>query len=254
MIEIWNETLPDDNGLAGDGDDEIVSLKARVKERMELDHHFSGELDPLEGDCDGYHKKITLKALDDDPTPLTGTGVIYTKEVDGIIELFFMDEATGVVNQLTEQGVLSLNTLANDLDINNKSFMNIPTKEFSDTDGLVLSKNTAGTVYIEIKRPCSLKIKTINSGLSTGSSIIVVNPCIIKLIFTTGGSSPNLSTLLQPKQYICDSSFSEIGMILFDSAIIISTGNPRPPIKIIVYKVPFYNGDDVSDIAEVVTP
>ena len=118
----WSETLPNDNGFAGDGDDEIVAAKAGIKERLELDHQFSGELDPLEGDCDGYHKKLTMKAQSSDPTPLTGAGVLYTKLVDDVVELFFKDETTGVVNQLTEQGVLSLNTLANNINLNDFGF------------------------------------------------------------------------------------------------------------------------------------
>jgi hypothetical protein len=123
-MNTWDNTLPEDTGFAGDGDDEIRLLKADLKDRMGMDHQFGGELDPLEGDCEGYHKKVTMKVLDADPTPLTGTGVIYTKLVDDVVELFFIDETTGVVNQLTEQGVLSLNTLQNDLDGNHKKILN----------------------------------------------------------------------------------------------------------------------------------
>ena len=144
----WSETLPDDNGFAGDGDDEIVAAKAGMKERLELDHQFSGELDPLEGDCDGYHKKLTMKAQPSDPTPLTGAGVLYTKLVDDVVELFFKDETTGVVNQLTEQGVLSLNTLANSININNFGFTGKP-----GVNILRLAKlNTTGSNYSKTYR------------------------------------------------------------------------------------------------------
>jgi len=130
-MNTWDNTLPEDTGFAGDGDDEIRLLKADLKDRMGMDHHFGGELDPLKGDCEGYHKKVTMKVLDADPTPLTGTGVIYTKLVDDVVELFFMDETTGVVNQLTEQGVLSLNTLQNDLDGNGKIITNLKSAIYS---------------------------------------------------------------------------------------------------------------------------
>lgn len=112
----WDTTIPADTGYAGDGDDRIRDTKVDLKERLELDHYMDGELDPLEGDCDGYHRKATLYAQATDPTPLTGTGVIYTKVIDGVTELFFRDATTGTINQLTENGVLSLNTLANDID------------------------------------------------------------------------------------------------------------------------------------------
>lgn len=114
----WDTTTPADTGFAGDGDDRIRDLKVDLKERLKLDHYMDGELDPLEGDCDGYHRKATLYAQATHPTPLTGTGVIYTKVVDGVTELFFRDATTGTINQLTENGVLSLNTLANDINAN----------------------------------------------------------------------------------------------------------------------------------------
>jgi hypothetical protein len=204
MIQAWDETKPDDNGLAGDGDDEIKGLKARVKERMELDHHFAGELDPLEGDCDGYHKKVTLQKLAEDPTPLTGTGVIYTKEVDGIIELFFVDEVSGVVNQLTEQGVLSLNTLQNDIDGNGKVIQNINMDYFIKRQRKVLTpfpakpqfmfreiaRTSNGTTIdetyweLEVKQACVVMISGGTNHSATQSTASEVGPFEIGVIKT----------------------------------------------------------------------
>jgi len=49
-----------------------------------------------------------------------GYGVVYTKDVDGITELFFIEADTGFANQLTENGVINLNTLQNNIDGNGK--------------------------------------------------------------------------------------------------------------------------------------
>lgn len=180
----WNEDIPSDNNLAGEGDDEIVSLKARVKERLELDHHFSGELDPLEGDCDGYHKKVTLQKLSADPTPLTGTGVLYTKEVDGIIELFFVDAVSGVVNQLTEQGVLSLNTLQNDIDGNEKNITGLGALSITGditVGGVVIGKPVT-------KLWSSTLVTSSSNGLG-GKTMTVKTPIFVVLETSPDGTS-----------------------------------------------------------------
>jgi len=114
---------PTNNNFTGDGDDKIVENQVDLKQRLELDHNMDGILNTALPTADGYHKKVTMKALTqaaEHPTPLTGSGVIYTKEVDGIIELFFKESSTGVANQLTENGVINLNTLQNDIDGNGK--------------------------------------------------------------------------------------------------------------------------------------
>ena len=187
-LTAWNETIPNDNNLAGEGDDEIVSLKARVKERLELDHNFAGELDPLGGGCDGYHKKVTLQKLTEDPTLMSGTGMLYTKDVDGIIELFFKDATSGVVNQLTEQGVLSLNTLANDINGNHKKILNSAfVYQFKPSSATLISITTVtgGQTFVykyytlEIKKGCYLNRVLI--GLSaqfvlSGGAMLAISP------------------------------------------------------------------------------
>ena len=187
-LTAWNEDIPSDNNLAGEGNDEIASLKARVKERLELDHQFSGELDPLEGDCDGYHKKVTLQKLSEDPTPLTGTGVLYTKEVDGIIELFFVDEVSGIVNQLTEQGVLSLNTLQNDIDGNQYSLRNMKLWIPDGTDGVIVNSSAAYNKNFSAKGMIQLKVSAsgqnvIYPDVEVPASLITIMPGDVNIIF-----------------------------------------------------------------------
>ena len=214
MIQAWDETKPDDNGLAGDGDDEIKGLKARVKERMELDHHFSGELDPLEGDCDGYHKKITLKALDDDPTPLTGTGVIYTKEVDGIIELFFIDETTGVVNQLTEQGVLSLNTLQNNIDVNGKYLFNVGHWIPTGDQGLIVQSNNVFDKSYNASSLFKLKVSATDGGTGLPANNISIFPGATRIQYLRNQRRTQHTVTFFGTTTYYSTSFSEIQIIV----------------------------------------
>lgn len=125
MLQQWDKTSPLDTEHMGNGAEEIRTLKEELQDHLSLDHHMNDVVDPLEGNCSGYHKKVTLYPLDEDPTPISDTGVLYTKLIDGVIELFFIDETTGTVNQITEQGVLSLNTLANNIDADGKSLLNV---------------------------------------------------------------------------------------------------------------------------------
>ncbi|PKL19570.1 MAG: hypothetical protein CVV49_00605 [Spirochaetae bacterium HGW-Spirochaetae-5] len=89
---IFDPTLPLDTELAGDGDDKIRELLVDIKERFELDHNMDGILDTSLPTADGYHKKVTLPILENDPALLTNSGVLYQKS-DG---LYFKNSA-GVV-------------------------------------------------------------------------------------------------------------------------------------------------------------
>ena len=178
LSRVWDATIPLDTELAGDGDDAIRELKVDLKERLEQDHQMGGIIDPLEGDCEGYHKKLTLYPLESDPSIVTGAGIVYSKLVDGVIELFWMDD-DGLVNQLTENGVIKLNTLQNDIDANGKKIINVLldgtvyglSKVFnpvSFTDEVVSSVvrtsdgTTTETKYLKlkVKKPSIVSIKT----------------------------------------------------------------------------------------------
>ena len=179
----WDTTTPADTGYAGDGDDEIRNTKVDLKERLELDHYMDGELDPLEGDCDGYHRKATLYAQATDPTPLTGTGVIYTKIVDGVTELFFRDATTGTINQLTENGVLSLNTLANDIDANGYGITGADILESDEVTAGILNVTTIAKTGTEVVTnlnadkidSCDVQITIANSDAYVPTSGAVVD-------------------------------------------------------------------------------
>jgi hypothetical protein len=185
-MDSWNTSVPADTELAGDGDDQIRDLKDGLKDILDNDHQMGQSLEPLQGNCDGYHRKLTLYPLDSDPSIVTGAGIFYSKVIDNVIELFWMDD-DGLVNQLTENGVLKLNTLANNIDADGHSILNVGIEgnidnalltvhDFDDeilydsgllsvSDGEILDKST---IY-NVKRPCLVKlyVKARNNGSST---------------------------------------------------------------------------------------
>lgn len=121
MQREWSNTIPADSELAGKGAEQIRHAKEDIFERLEVDHNMDGYLSPSNGNCDGYHKRATLQSTSSAPNPPAGCGVIYTKKIDGVVELFFKDATTGTENQITENGVLSLNTLQNNINANSKN-------------------------------------------------------------------------------------------------------------------------------------
>lgn len=71
---------PIDIHKAGLGAQEIKKTRAMFKERFDVDHNNSGVLDESASQ-DGTHKKLTLKALDEDPAAISGAGILYSKTV-----------------------------------------------------------------------------------------------------------------------------------------------------------------------------
>ena len=98
----WNESLPAGSDVISHGDDEIRATKLDIRERMAVDHIWNDSTT-----TDGYHKKVTLKEQSSDPTTLTDYGILYTKDVNGITELFYKD-SSGNIKQLTTGGKLNV--------------------------------------------------------------------------------------------------------------------------------------------------
>ena len=86
----------------------IRLLKAALQERLNPDHYFEKSGDTVDDDTKvGYHRKATLMKLDADPTAVTDMGILYTKDVDGVPELFFLDENGVSPIQITSGGLLN---------------------------------------------------------------------------------------------------------------------------------------------------
>jgi hypothetical protein len=103
---VWNaayEATPAGSDPVGQGDDRIRDLKVDIRERMQRDHYF----DPAGVDADhGEHVRVMLRQTPQDPPKETAKGCVYTKEVNGITELFYKD-SSGHVIQITTGGSLN---------------------------------------------------------------------------------------------------------------------------------------------------
>lgn len=106
----WNaayEATPPNNQNASQGAQRIRELKQDIRERLDLDHIMDDD-----DTDDGRHRFVALVEQAADPGNLALKGFVYTKDVGGLTEVFYMD-AAGTVLQLTNNGKLLL------LDTNN---------------------------------------------------------------------------------------------------------------------------------------
>jgi hypothetical protein len=77
--------------------------RAAVLNSVNVDHY------PEDGPVDsqsGFHRQLSLPPLAADPTPVGDAGFVYTKDVDGITELFYLNEDDEAV-QLTSDATAS---------------------------------------------------------------------------------------------------------------------------------------------------
>ena len=107
-VETWDETTPPGTGAAGSislGDDRIRELKRALRERLAADHKFLA--DETGVTTIGYHLAVHMIDNVTDPTAVATTGIVYSKTIAGVIELFYID-AAGNITQLTRAGQLAL--------------------------------------------------------------------------------------------------------------------------------------------------
>lgn len=97
----WNgsyEASPANTQAASQGAQRIRELKLDLRERLAVDHIFG------DGSAnEGYHNVIHLPEQGSDPGGVANYGVVYTKDVSTITELFYRDSA-GTVTQITRNG------------------------------------------------------------------------------------------------------------------------------------------------------
>lgn len=101
FIQTWDETFPSDTQLASMGADDIRRLTYAVRERDAVDHYRLAieAADPKIG----YHKFATLIDQAGDPLGVPNATRLYSKTIDGKIELFLVFSDNTVV-QLTSNG------------------------------------------------------------------------------------------------------------------------------------------------------
>lgn len=104
----WGETFDVNTPLGAadpkEGDDRLRELKAALQERIAQDHYFPLTGTEVSDTAAGEHKKVTLRQASK-PSHVADKGFIYTKDVGGATELFYLDEA-GNEKQLTSGGAL----------------------------------------------------------------------------------------------------------------------------------------------------
>jgi len=109
LSRVWSSNIPLDDELAGDGDDHIRDLKIDLKERFEQDHFMDGVIDPLQGNCDGYHRKLTLFPQIAPVSIPAGAGILQSTLKNSKPELCFYKNQSGIVEiQLTKDNHLNI--------------------------------------------------------------------------------------------------------------------------------------------------
>lgn len=137
MIQSWDESIPLGSDDMSAGDNSIRNFKTAIRERLAVDHNF---FDSEAGQANvGAHKWVTLIVQTVDPTSAAGVGIVYTKTVSGVVELFYIDSA-GTTKQLTTVGKLTA-TIAACTDVVITSL----------ADGDVLKWNAATSKWINSK-------------------------------------------------------------------------------------------------------
>lgn len=107
-VETWDETKPAGSRDANLGDDDIREFKRAVRERLA----GGGQYFPSTDDADaGLYNYIKFIEQSSNPTSGSNRGFLFTKDVSGVTELYWMDSA-GTVIQLTTAGKLLLTSLS----------------------------------------------------------------------------------------------------------------------------------------------
>lgn len=108
FTDTWDatyESLPLNSEQESLGAGRIRSLKSDIHQRLAQDHSWNGD------DNDGYHNGVTLLPQAGNPSPSPANagnwGALFTKGVNGIIELFYANIEGNIV-QLTSNGAINI--------------------------------------------------------------------------------------------------------------------------------------------------
>ncbi len=94
----WDETIPIDHTKFRQQPGFVRDSKTALRERLAVDHYLLAS----EGADTkiGYHKKCTFVEQTTDPAAVADAGILYTKDVATITELFYRNSA-GTIIQIT---------------------------------------------------------------------------------------------------------------------------------------------------------
>jgi len=103
-----------------EGDDRIREVKVAVQERLDVDHYFHASgANTYDDPNTGKHRFVRFVEPNDLTTMSKGEGALFTKDVNGVPELHWINEQDEVI-QLTNEGLIRLTSnsllgiLAND--------------------------------------------------------------------------------------------------------------------------------------------
>ena len=106
-VETWDETKPAGSRDANLGDDDIREFKRAIRERLS----DSGMYFPSTDDADaGKQKWLNFMEQSSNPSSASNQAFLFTKDVSGVTELYWMDSA-GTVTQLTSGGKVLISSL-----------------------------------------------------------------------------------------------------------------------------------------------
>lgn len=106
-VKTWDETKPAGSRALSLGDDDIREFKYAIRERLQGGGMYFPDTND---DNAGLFNWIKFIEQSSNPTQETNRGFLFTKDVSGVTELYWMDSA-GNVSQLTTAGKFSLSVL-----------------------------------------------------------------------------------------------------------------------------------------------
>lgn len=161
----WDSDSPLSSAKAGLGYLNIQNALKMIYERMAIDHNMDNVLLPT-AEQDGTHKQVTLQILDAAPDAVTGAVILYTREIDGYVEVCVKMPDDTEVLFTDESGPLYLNrpeylkySLSTPLALTTAYQLiefdtEVTTENISMTDG-IMTTPAAGLYLITIKAESS---------------------------------------------------------------------------------------------------
>ncbi len=98
----FDVTTPPGTESPTEGDNRIRELKDALQERNDEDHYWEKVGNVVDEDNVGFHRKVTL-LVSTAPSLKADAGILYSKDVSGKAEFFYIDEDGNEV-QLTDAG------------------------------------------------------------------------------------------------------------------------------------------------------
>jgi len=108
-VYIYDTETPPDGEPPGLGDDRIREKAAAWQERMNVDHYLPLTGTQVSDAAAGQHRQIEFYGPIDTPTAATNKGWVYTKDVNSVVEFYWLDESDNEL-QLTSYGQLKVVT------------------------------------------------------------------------------------------------------------------------------------------------